>query len=640
MTKILENIEKYILCLAVVIYPIFVLTNNTSPAVFPKAELLFAAVSISVILWLVKIAVKGSFTFAFGKFDFAVLLIAIAYLLSTVFATPNKMEAFLIPGITAFVLLGAIFYFLANQLDKKGKIALEISFFLSGLFLSLSIIFVQIGFFAKIPQLPSIIKDSSFNPLGGSIPAGLYLIPAFFAGIALILKDKDVVKRIFWIVAEAVILMAAVIIISQSLPGKPQYPRLPNFAVTWEVAVQTLAKSPIFGIGPANYLSAFNQFRPISYNSSDLWATRFTTATDFYLTVLTETGLLGLIGFAVLLISFYKAFTLDPKNVEKIGLAALIIALALLPASPVIIVPLFIILSLASSSETNIKSAAFSPKFLAYIFAALILVGIGLIGFYGAKIVLAESTFSKSLNALAKNDGKATFDLMQKAVNQNPDVDRYHASLAQVDMALAQSLAVKKNLTDNDKTTITQLVQSAINEGKATVVLNPARSGNWEVLATIYRSIMPFAQGADQFTIQTYTQAVALDPTNPSLRIALGGVYYALGRYDDAIDGFKLAVLAKPDLANAHYNLAIAYREKKDFTNAISEMKKVLTLVDKNSNDYTTAQNALSDLEKNQPPSAKATEGQSLIAPQPIGTSNIKPPITLPQEATPPAATK
>ena len=128
---------------------------------------------------------------------------------------------------------------------------------------------------------------------------------------------------------------------------------------------------------------------------------------------------------------------------------------------------------------------------------------------------------------------------------------------------------------------------------------------------------------------------MALDPTNPNLRIALGGVYYALGRYDDAIDAFKLAVLAKPDLANAHYNLAIAYREKKNYDQAIAEMNTVLGLVQKDSADYKLAQSTLEDLKKNQ--STKTSGGENLTAPQPVPESNVKPPIALPKEATPPA---
>ena len=151
---------------------------------------------------------------------------------------------------------------------------------------------------------------------------------------------------------------------------------------------------------------------------------------------------------------------------------------------------------------------------------------------------------------------------------------------------------------------------------------------------------MPFAQGADQFAIQTFTQAVALDPVNPILRIALGGTYYALGNYDNAIDAFKLAVLTKPDFANSHYNLAVAYREKKNYDAAIAEINNVLGLVAKDSQDYTTAKAELENLQKQKAVVKPAGSSENLQAPQPAQPSNIKPPLTLPEEATPPAATQ
>jgi tetratricopeptide (TPR) repeat protein len=367
---------------------------------------------------------------------------------------------------------------------------------------------------------------------------------------------------------------------------------------------------------------------------------RFTTASDYYLTALTELGFVGLFAFVVLFFAVYK--TVSKKfDIKYLPVIALLVLFAALPTAPILITLLFVLLAVISESEnknTNILAES-SAKSAVILVCLPILVGLGVFYFVGTKWVLAENTYTKSLYALSQNNAKSTYDLLVKSINQNTQVDRYHTSLAQVDMALAQSLAGKKDITDADKTTITQLVQQAINEGKSTVTLNAGRAGNWEVLGQIYRSVMSFATGADQFAIQTYTQAVALDPTDPNLRISLGGVYYALGKYDNAIDVFKLAVLAKPDLANAHYNLSVAYGAKKDYDNAITEMNTVLTLVPKDSQDYKLAQNALSDLQK-QKPASTTTTSQNLQAPQPTETSNVKPPITLPKEATPPAATQ
>jgi tetratricopeptide (TPR) repeat protein len=292
-------------------------------------------------------------------------------------------------------------------------------------------------------------------------------------------------------------------------------------------------------------------------------------------------------------------------------------------------------LAVFSKSEEKSVSLA-TTRVPSAIIAAPILIGVIALAVFGSKAVMAEVTYKKSLDALANNNGVDTYRLMTLATSQNPYVDRYHASLAQVNMAIATSIAGKKNLTDTDRSDITQLVSQAINEGKATVSLNLGRSQNWQLLAQIYGSIMPFAQGADQFAIQTYTQAIALDPIDPNLRISLGGIYYALGRYADAIDAYKLAILAKSDLANAHYNLAIAYRDNKDYTNAITEMNTVLTLVTPGSSDYTLAQSTLADLQKNKAAATPAITTGNLTTPQ-KQTTVIKPPLTLPQEATPPA---
>lgn len=226
---------------------------------------------------------------------------------------------------------------------------------------------------------------------------------------------------------------------------------------------------------------------------------------------------------------------------------------------------------------------------------------------------------------------------MRESIGLNPFVDRYHASYSQINLALANSLAQNENITDQDRATIAQLIQQAIRESKATVTLNPQRAGNWELLARTYQAIMPFSEGADAFAIETFNQAVILDPINPNLRIALGGVHYALGDYDNAIRAFELATFAKPDHANAHYNLATALREKGEIERAINEMTIVLSLVDRDSQDYELAKTELEALE-NRLPVEEAEGTETLTPPQPAEEPVIEPPIELPEEASPPEA--
>lgn len=658
MEKFLSSAEKYVLYIVLGLFSVFVLSSYSSPYVVPKEILLVTGLGLIILIWVAKIIVKGSLTFSVGKFDLGVLLVGFAYLASTIFATPNKMEAYLFPGTTTFILAGVILYFLINQFDQKTKSNASLSLFISGLGLSLISLMASVNLFSKIPQLPAFMKDPAFNPMGGAIPSIFFLSSIIFIAIGIFIKERDTIRKFFYGASLTVIFFALLMLVISVVPGKPTSPRFVSTQDSWEISVDALKKSPLFGAGPANYLTAFNLFRPVTYNSTDLWQVRFTTASNFYFTLVTETGFIGLFAIAFLLIAVYKHARHDLKfstdiesvsqNLEKMSLIVLIIMFAFFPVSPTVVVLLFALLAIFSRSEhkllhLNIAAAETNPgvsRIPAIIIGLPFVAGVLAVGFFGSKILAAENTFKKSLDALAANDAKTTYDLMSSAISKNPKVDRYHASFAQVNMALASSLATKKDITEADRTTISQLVQQAISEGKATVALNPARSGNWEVLAQIYTSIMPFAKGADQFAVQTYTQSIALDPTNPNLRIAMGGIYYSLGSFDNAVEIFKLAVLAKPNLPNAHYNLAIAYREKKDYDNAINEINGVISLVTKDSEDYKLAKQTLDDLQAKKTAAKVVTgETENLTPPKQAQKSNIKPPIELPKEATPPAAT-
>lgn len=639
MEKILSVIEKYTILIGVALFAVFTLPGFPSPYFIPKEIFGLIILSLALIVSLVKSVVKGEVKFSKGRFDIGVVLFLLAYLIVSILKTPNKMEAFFYPGTTTFVAISAIFYLVINQFTKHAKKSVILTLYISGIILSISILFTQLGIFAKIPQLPSFMKDATFNPLGGNLQSILYLLALLPFGFIQILKDKDIVKKTFYSVSSVVIAFGIGMVILNILPGKAQSPILPPWQTSWEVTIETLKQSPIVGAGPANYLSAFNLYRPISYNQTNLWQTRFSSANNYYFTLITELGFVGIAVLVILFIQIYKSLveSYKTKEWESVSLLILVFGFAVLPVAPSLIFLFMVLLAIFSKSEEKTFVIA-RDKVPSIIVALPVIAGIIALAVFGGRAVKAEHAYQKSLEALAANDAKATYSLMAEAENLNPYVDRYHASLAQVDMALANSLASKKELTDTDKTTITQLVQQAIAEGKATVSLNPGRSGNWEILGQIYRSIMAFAQGSDQFAIQTYTQAIALDPINPDLRISLGGVYYALADYDNALNAFQLAAVAKNNLANAYYNLAATYAAKKDFDKAITEMNTVISLIPQDSADYKTAQTAIEQLKKQKP--ATGTTSENLTSPQTEKQSNITPPITLPSEATPPATNR
>lgn len=622
MNKYLNLLERYLLYAVLFLVPIFYLPLFSDAFGLPKLLVLGIGVGLLLIVKAIKVLVARKVEIASGDFDLPLLVLVGSYIVSSIFTASNKMEAFLLPG-NASVLIGAfLLYFFLNNLNLTQKNILKVVLFASGLVVAI----------VSVLSTSSIISGLKAGLVGGNLPQAIFLTVSLIICVEMVLELKDFAKKVFFIVGGVIITLSLALSVAAMLPGKPDALALPSFQTSYAIALDTLKESPLFGAGPGNYLSAFNRFRPVEYNATNFWQIRFTTASDFYLTIVTEAGLFGLAGIILVLIAIIKS---SRKFKPNLALAATVVLLAVFPANIVLVVTLFVLLSLSAATKKQEISLPSHLPAIPYIIALPVIVLVGVFFFFSYTAVKAEAIFKNSLDALVKGDAKQTYDLMRTAIILNPYADRYHAAYAQTNMAIAESLAQKKDIKDTDRQTISTLIQQAIREGKSTVLLNPTRSGNWELLARIYQAIIPFAQGADQFALQTYSQAIALDPINPNLRITLGGVYYSLGQYDNAIDVFKLAVAAKPDLANSHFNLSAAYRQKGEYDNAIAEMNNVLSLVAKDSPDYKTAQTELDNLKKKAPAKPSTTTGE-LTAPQ-KAQPVITPPLNLPQEATPPA---
>jgi len=673
MDKVLAKIETYLIYAVVFLLPITALAISPNPYVVSKLAVLAFGVALILLVRAFRVIAAGNLEFSVGNFDFPVALVGVAYVASAMLRTPNKMEAFLLPGTATAVAGGALLYFLLNQLKDKEKSTVAKVLFGSGTVFSVFILFAFSTLFSKIPQLPAYIRSQGFTPEGGYLPAAVFLGALLPLGIGILLSEKDKRKKALLGVATVVTVFGLAISIYNLIPGRPFAPRFPSYSNGWSIAVDSLKESPVFGIGPGNYLSAFNRYRPLTYNTSDIWAVKFATARSFYLTALTEAGLLGIAGLVFLGLTLYKIAKRDVKekklvhwgfaaSANLVAIVVLILLLAVFPATTLLLILLFILLSLnAKTKQTvlNLTTQASAPpadaglagkiptqqmasRFPALLLSVPVIVAVVLFGIRAQTILRAEYKFKQSLDYLVQNQATDTYDTMREAIQLNPLVDRYHSTFSRISLILANAIAQRAadsaiGITDEDRLSITQLIQQAISEGKATVALNPLRAGNWEILGRTYQSIIPFAQGADAFAIQTLRQAVALDPINANLRIALGGIYYGAGDYDNAINIFQvITTTVKPDLANAHFNLAFAYQQKGSLDLAVNAMTTALSLVDRSSNDYEVARQALENMQEQR--QAAVPQGEELTPPAEQPEPVITPPIELEEDAEPPEA--
>lgn len=255
------------------------------------------------------------------------------------------------------------------------------------------------------------------------------------------------------------------------------------------------------------------------------------------------------------------------------------------------------------------------------------------LGYSGYRLAAAEYAFGQALQAVAANDGNRAHARMSQAIRLNPFEARYRTTFSQTELAIANNLAARgEEITDADRATIQQLISLAIAEGKNAVALNRTSAGLWANLANVYRNLINVAQGADQWAISTYQQAIFLDPNNPQLRLAYGQLLFSLNQIDPAQRQFEIAASLKPDFANAHYNLAVTLKQQEKFALAKSELEQTLSLVEAGSDDFANVQeelNIVSQLVETEETPGTETPGVREVS---------EPALTSPEEATPPAA--
>lgn len=639
------KLKIYILYGLIFLLPLFFLPLTPDFFDLNKLALLSFGTLFLLFLWALPHAKSGSWRVSRTPFDLPILVFA-AVLLVASFLNPNKLGSFVFPGTTTLILAASILYFLIVQVTTDPAVRTRIInlFLLGGAISAFVSILAGIGFFELLGKesLPAWFTQPTFGTIGGTLPAISFFIVLIPLAIGRFLEKKTELVSLPSLVL--LLLVLGVLVLGfHSLPGQATSPKILPLGTGWAIVLETLKNQPFFGVGPGNFLEAFGRFRPASYNLTDVWNLRFSVSSNWYFHVWTTAGLLGIVAFLWLVTRGVKEAR-KRKVWANYSLLLTILVFLLIPGNLILVITFYILLALLGGAEAKEATLRLpgdheSRRLVSFGLPLLALAAFVAGAWFGGKIYAAEVIYYQAITAASRNEVTKAYQTFIAGIQQNKWRDAYRITYSQTNLAIANGLAAKKDLTDQDRQTINQLVQQAIREGKAAVILNPRMASNWENLARIYQALIPLAQGADQWAISSYQQAINLDPTNPVLRVAFGGVFYSLGQWDNAIRTFELAVAAKPDFANAHYNLAAALREAGATQRAIAEMEQVLRLVKQGSPDQQLAQSELDALkgqlaQKEATPSGRLSE---LTSPEATPAAKLEPPLELPGEAAPPA---
>ncbi|PIZ52749.1 hypothetical protein COY25_04565 [Candidatus Uhrbacteria bacterium CG_4_10_14_0_2_um_filter_41_7] len=386
----------------------------------------------------------------------------------------------------------------------------------------------------------------------------------------------------------------------------------PSYGATLNIAKATLAEhSVLFGSGPGTFSFNYAKYVVQDVNNTQLWDVRFDRGGSYLLTLLSTIGVVGtLLMFSFimwLLVLGLKMLITERAHAEwKTTFVAfsawLVLAFGLFAYSAnFTLLFVFWLLSavLVSQSKSQVYASDFktSPRFGLLTAFLFVLVNVGLLTviFVSSSRYISEIAFA---HAVEKDKAGATLDDviidLDRAARLNKLSDANYRNLANALLLKAGELIKNPDTTPEQLQSFIGASKSAAERAKD---LSPQNVTNWAMLGDIYREVSPVVEGADQYAVGAYLQAVELSPTNPKYRTVLGRAYLVradqlgiLAEGDDeeiaktasenqteairlAVESLLKAVELKPNYAPAVYNLALAYERQGNLAEAVTKME-------------------------------------------------------------------
>ncbi len=653
----MSKIKFFLICLLVALLPLFFLPITQEFFLTGKTYLLAFIALVLLLISTLEIFINKKIAWRKSKLDSLLFLLVATLVLTVIFTSVNRVAALInvnfgFVQIVSFVVLA--FYLLQTYSPEKRDNYLKIlnlSVFISAL------IFIFFFFSpfknATLPVGLQFLKSPYFSTVGTPLDIAILTGFMFVVNLAHLFNQK---KTDLLALVSIFVYIIALVIAGYFLLKPGTVLLLPPYRLSWYAAVEIL-KNPatgFLGVGLDNYSSLFTRVKDLAYNQNPLWQiSGFNISRSFFLHIFSVAGLATSLVVILLFIVLFRELRKNSAR-DYVSFAAFAYVVFVFVLFPPSLITLFLILMLMAiipisktheQSETDLKNLP--PVYIGV--GVILLVVIAACAYGLGRVYTAEYFFKQSLNGYLGNNAADVYNNQRQAILLNPYSEDYHLSFSQTNLAIANSIAQRARtkdannkqvkLTDQEKQTITQAIQAAIAEAKAALILNPQKATNWQNLAEVYRSIISVAKQADVFTISAYQRALSLDPNNPVYRLNLGGVYYTLADYTDAVNLFNQSISLKSDWANAYYNLAWAQYQNKNYQQAASAMQSVLTLVDKNADptDYKKAKKELEQFKAKIPAAgSKQNQSGSLNLPQ-QPNPELSPKIELPKSASPEA---
>ena len=427
-----------------------------------------------------------------------------------------------------------------------------------------------------------IVIISLINFLIGWIVLGV----AGFASLVVLMTRKDASRN--WATLPMFILILAIIwqffsltpVYRLDLPAEVSLGRSASFEVA-KNTVHSGVKPAVLGSGPSTFQFDFSRFRSSDFNENPLWQVRFSQAQNQLLEAWSTTGYLGaallivLLGLA-LIVTFVGE---NSKMLLPVWISLLVLGwygVFAIPAWLILFVLLANSLPKKMTREVNVSLEKNSTYSLISS-SGFVLGVVAIVLFFGflTKVYLADYYFRVGE--------------FQKAADTNPSQSAYHMSLASDSLRKATELAQSLDSEDPElaekQNEVRSLIALAINRSQEATRRAPNNAGVWQLRGNIFKDARAFSLPEDQFVkdandwiVSSLTQAIELEPNNPTLYLDLGLVYESQGETEQAIEEITKSVELKTNLAASQYELGRIYYNESNDEKAVEHLENAVIL--------------------------------------------------------------
>jgi len=488
----LEKLIRLSIYLEAFLLPLFFLPFPSNFSEFNKAILFYSLTFLGIIFWLIKIFLNKKVNLQLKFLDVTLFLFLIIYSLASLFSVDRYQSFWGSNYLKATSFLTILFSFclyllVSRFINSYGKVkkvfycldfslvltlALSIikmikpnywlSFFnlgintfnlllLLGFILSLVLFWLESNKILKIFNLIfSIIFLATLFLIGDQYLLLLLVITFFLFILFFSLKAEVFSNKL--VVSLTLLLFLSVLILLLPISKWTNLISLREFSLPanygWQITKTATSDNLILGVGPQNFAYSFYKYKPLDFNTTNFWQLGFEKNSNWWLEILSGTGLLGLLLILIIIVKYFSQFIGSLRKyiifdsgqraeliiliTNALILAILILAGFLFNFDLIIVYIFFLFLALGvgliqASSSGNLFYNKTIINLFCYVAAILLLC----FAYFTSKIFIADTYAEQAI--ISSHSSVAEFKLAEdklfKAQSLNPANKNYNLQL-------------------------------------------------------------------------------------------------------------------------------------------------------------------------------------------------------------------